>query len=191
MELKVRYRDPEDLESAFRAAIRVESYLRAHDVEHERETMHDIRNRRERFDDTRVYGVTRPVDEYVGEGDAMGSAFAELRAQLERSQKEGDELRTELDSLRLLAEQVSQPTFEYLVAQTVAPLSGVETELSNVGMASCDGDVPLDWDSNTHAAMTKNGNANCNAGSPDGDVVRCAVDGRYGRIAERRLCKNS
>jgi len=116
MELKVRDRDPDDLESAFKAAIRIETHLKAYEVEHEREMPRDNRNRRERYDDQRVRQVVPPSDRTVGDIKAGESAVAKLCAQLERSQaqfercqREKDELHKELGRLKLLAEQARQP----------------------------------------------------------------------------------
>jgi hypothetical protein len=49
LELKVRDKDPPDLDSAFKVAVRAETHLRAH--ENERDQHRDQRNRRDRADD--------------------------------------------------------------------------------------------------------------------------------------------
>jgi hypothetical protein len=122
MELKVRDRDPEDLESAFRAAIRIETHLKAYEAEHEREAPRENRNRRDRFDDQRVRLVAPPADQNVNENESADSSVIKLFAQLERSQKERDELSKELGRLRLLAEQTRQtPLAAQPVVQTAAP----------------------------------------------------------------------
>ena len=103
MELKMRDRDPGDLESAFKAAIRIETHLRAYEAEHERETPRDNRNRRDRFDDQRVRQVVPPTERNSGETDVVESTLAKLCIQLERAQKEKDEMSRELGRLNFCA----------------------------------------------------------------------------------------
>ena len=66
LELKVRDRDPDDLETAFKAAIRIETHLKAYEAEHERESQRENRNRRDKFDDQRVRHVVNAADESAG-----------------------------------------------------------------------------------------------------------------------------
>ena len=112
LELKVRDRDPCDLEAAFKAAIRVETHLKAYNADREREPVRETRNRRDRYDDNRVRQIAREPDPAPNRRVEVDDAnSAKLWAQLERKQRENDELSKELGRLRLLTEQ----------ARTVAP----------------------------------------------------------------------
>jgi transposase InsO family protein len=99
LEIKVRDREPADLDSAFRAAARIETYLRpvAADADRERET----RGHRERFDGQRA----RQVKERTVDGaDDTGAAMRDLREQLNRSLKMQEELSREVGRMRTLVE---------------------------------------------------------------------------------------
>jgi hypothetical protein len=119
LELKVRDRYPCDLEAAFKAAIRVETHLKAYNADRDRENVREVGNRRERYKDDRVQQVARelePARSRRVEVDDENST--RLWAQLERKQRENDELSKELGRLKLLAEQ----------AKSVAQLSNVEPQ---------------------------------------------------------------
>jgi transposase InsO family protein len=99
LEIKVRDREPADLDSAFRAAARIETYLRpvVADADRERET----RGHRERFDVQRA----RQVKERTVDGaDDTGAAMRDLREQLNRSLKMQEELSREVGRMRTLVE---------------------------------------------------------------------------------------
>jgi transposase InsO family protein len=104
LELKVRDRDPPDLDSAFKVAVRAETHLRAY--ENEREQHRDQRNRRDRADDVRARQIQRPDDKQNFGADGVAPSVVEhLLKQVESSQKERDELSRELGRVKLLLEQ--------------------------------------------------------------------------------------
>jgi len=118
IELKVRDRDPINLEEAYKAAIRVETYLKAYDANKEsgvgskRETTSyyegngDIRNRRDiRRDDNRVRQVAQSIEKKSTVDETSQLAMTQLCAQLEKVQREKDELGKENGRLNLLTEQ--------------------------------------------------------------------------------------
>lgn len=109
LELKVRDRDQSDLESALRSAIRIETHLRAYEAEHERETGREGRNKRDRYDDNRVRQLGRPANAGAEADDAAEPVLIKVLAQLEKAQKDKDEMEKELGRLRLLAEQAKAP----------------------------------------------------------------------------------
>jgi len=89
--MKIRDRDPTDLESAYRNAIRVETYLNAYD--------NDIRKWASKSD------KTVGNNKLTGKADASNVAMTQLCAQSERTQHEKDESAKEVGRLKLLAEQ--------------------------------------------------------------------------------------
>src|SRR5664279_1987585 len=98
LELKVRDRDPIDLETAFRAAVRIETHLRAYEADHERENVRDQRNRRERYDEARVRQVGENAVQSPDRDAALEPTLSKILAQL-------DEMSKELGRVKLLAEQ--------------------------------------------------------------------------------------
>jgi hypothetical protein len=97
LEIKVRDREPGDLDSAFKAAVRIEAYLRAGEGYGfgEREGC----GRRERMDGHRARAVKGPNEETPGE-----TVLREMKAQLDKSLKAQEELSKELSRIRILAE---------------------------------------------------------------------------------------
>jgi hypothetical protein len=126
LELKVRDRDPSDLEAAFRTAIRVEIHLKAYNADHDRESARDVRNRRERFEDNRVRQIAREPEPMLNRrAEANDENLTRMLVQLEHSQRENDELSKELGRLRLLADH----------AKTVAPAASVVEPQIEVSVA--------------------------------------------------------
>src|SRR5664279_2061717 len=117
LELKVRDRDPSDLETAFRAAIRIETHLKAYEAEHEREAGRDNRQRRDRYDENRVRQAGRPT-EVTSQDEVSESVLAKVLAQLEKAQKERDEMSKEAGRWKLIAEQ----------SKLLSAAPGLETE---------------------------------------------------------------
>jgi len=111
MELKIRDRDPVDLDKAYEAAIRIETHLRAYEAEKEREVVKENKYRRERYETNRVrqtieakkYSPQPPVNK-------TDPTVAQLFNQLENSQKENNEMSKELSRFRLLNEQTKLST---------------------------------------------------------------------------------
>ena len=99
LEIKVRDRDPVDLDAALRAAVRVEAYLRMPEQDAERDR--NARMHKERFDTPRARQVREPSQDASNE---MATAIRELREQLQKSQQTQVELSRELGRVRLLAE---------------------------------------------------------------------------------------
>jgi transposase InsO family protein len=99
LEIKVRDREPTDLDSAFRAAMRIETYLRPTGADGDRDR--SARLHRESFDGRRARQVKEPA---ATESDETARALRELREQLAKSQRTQDELSRELGRVRLLAE---------------------------------------------------------------------------------------
>ena len=105
LEIKVRDREPVDLDSAFRAAMRIETYLRPvettkpleGDIDRER----GIRAYRDRQSGQHARQVKEPS---VVQPDATAAVLRELRDQLTQSRKAQEELSRELGRVRLLAE---------------------------------------------------------------------------------------
>jgi len=97
LELKVRDRDPVDLEAAFKAAIRVETHLKAYEAEDERERRRD--NDANRSNRNRSGKDVRHVDE---NSLTENEAIAKLCIQLERAQKINDEREKELTRVKAL-----------------------------------------------------------------------------------------
>jgi len=100
LELKVRDRDLATLDEAFRVAVRAETHLRVY--EGERGPPRGAGGRGDRYDERRarqVVGAAIPVDTIGGAGDAV---TRQLNAQLERCQRERDELSKELGRLKVL-----------------------------------------------------------------------------------------
>ena len=104
-ELRVRDRDPCDLEAAFKAAIRVEMHLKAYEEGREREPpARQNRNRRDRFEENRVRQVARPVESQNNrQPEAADPSVSRLCAQLERAQFEKDELSKELGAFKIVS----------------------------------------------------------------------------------------
>ena len=99
LEIKVRDRDPEDLEMAFRAAVKVEGYLQA--GMEDRGTGREARPRRERFDEQhRARHVQNKND-----SDSSSIKFREeIQKRMDEYQKTQTELNKKLDKLQLLME---------------------------------------------------------------------------------------
>ena len=111
----MRDRDPTDLEAAYKAAVRVETYLRAYDADKITDTAlktsrnHDDGNvakfRRDRRDDHRIRQVGQNDVKPIASSNETNSAVAQLCVQLEKVQREKDELSKEIGHLKLVAEQ--------------------------------------------------------------------------------------
>ena len=98
LEIRVRDREPPDLDTAFRAAMRIESYVKSTGSENDREG----RATRDRMDGHRARHVQTRDD--VVQGD-MQAAMRDLKDQLHRSMKLQEELSKEVGRMRVLAEQ--------------------------------------------------------------------------------------
>src|SRR5664279_37145 len=109
LELKVRDRDPADLEAAFRAAVRIETHLRAYEADHDRENTRDHRNRRERYDEPRARQIGRSAEQSTERETDQGSVLVKVFAQLEKCQKEKEDMAKEMGRLKLLVEQNRRP----------------------------------------------------------------------------------
>jgi Zinc knuckle len=100
LEIKVRDRDPEDLETAFRAAVKVEGYLQA--GMDDRGTYREARPRRERQDEQHR---TRHVQN-KSDGDSNSTTLIkEMQKRIDEYQKTQTELNKKLDRLQLLMER--------------------------------------------------------------------------------------
>lgn len=99
LEIKIRDREPVDLDSAFRAAVRIETYLRPSKFDGDRES--GARGYREKHDSHRARQVTEPPSAVA---DETSTVLRELKEQLVKSQKAQDEICRELGRVRLLAE---------------------------------------------------------------------------------------
>jgi hypothetical protein len=98
LEMKVREREPADLEQALKAALRAEVYLRAYN----NDRVGEGRNRRDRKDDRRVevhynYAMRR--------AEQLPELVTQLKRELVELRKELDDANKERDKFRLLAEQ--------------------------------------------------------------------------------------
>jgi hypothetical protein len=105
LEIKVRDREPVDLDSAFRAAMRIETYLRPAEVSRPLEGDVDrergVRAYRDRQGGQHARQVKEPS---VTQPDATAAVLCELRDQLTQSRKAQEELSREIGRVRLLAE---------------------------------------------------------------------------------------
>ena len=104
LEIKVRDREPIDLDTAFRAASRIETYFRLPTSDIDRD--HNVRGHRDRYDGQRARQVTGHAETTT---DETTKALRDLRDQLARSRKTQDELSRELGRMRLLAECQAAP----------------------------------------------------------------------------------
>jgi len=97
MELKIRDWDPVDLDEAYKAAIRIETYPRAYKAEKEREVEKENKYRSDKYETNRVrqtlesknHSPSLPVNR-------ADPTVAQLCSQFERSQKEIDEISKKL-----------------------------------------------------------------------------------------------
>lgn len=67
------------------------------------------RNRRDRYDDDRVRQVGRPTDGPIRDDGDAESTLTHLWNQLEKSQKERDEMSKELGRLKVLTDGITHP----------------------------------------------------------------------------------
>jgi hypothetical protein len=99
LETKVWARDPTDLNSAFKVAVRVEAYLQS--TSEDRGVAREHRARRYKYDDpTRM----RQVQQKATETDKSQSLVHDLQKPLASYEKRQEDISKELDKLRLLAE---------------------------------------------------------------------------------------
>ena len=99
LEVKVWDRDPTDVDSAFKAAVRVEAYLQPSNED--RNATRDQRQRRDRYDDpTRM----RQVQQKNTETDKSQTLVQELQRQVASYEKRQEDMSKELDKLKLLTE---------------------------------------------------------------------------------------
>ena len=104
LELKLREREPKDLDSTFALAVRLEAYQSAADDDHrDARDRHQARNR----DGDRLAGRVAAVEQTVGQMQSLMDKNDELRRELGRERAERDKATKELDRLKLLASQRS------------------------------------------------------------------------------------
>ena len=102
LEMKLREREPKDLDAAFTLAVRFDAYQQSYSDE-PREN-HDRENRRNR-NQADLFGRVSSIEQNVKKIKESEDRFRELRSELEKEKRERECLSKELDKVKLLEER--------------------------------------------------------------------------------------
>ena len=111
LELKIREREPRDLESAFKHAVRLEAYDKAVDDRSDQQRFRSGRNRHEDGLARKVMQLEQKIEEAgnrksaVRESAVVDQSVQELRREMARLTKQNEDLSKEVGRLHLLEEQ--------------------------------------------------------------------------------------